>query len=171
MTGVTGVKGVEAVRGENGGRIVVGVDGSEPSLKALRWAAGQAALTGDALHAVISWEYPATWATALPGVPPEFEPEQIAKKILDESLAKALDPDTAAATTRTVVPGNPAQTLIELAEGASLLVVGDRGYSGFKAAFMGSVSTNVAQHAPCPVVVVRGRTADAPPTTCHPTAA
>ena len=139
------------------GRIVVGVDGSEPSLKALKWAARQAALTGDSLHAVISWEYPATWATVVPGVPLEFDPQQLARQILDESLAKALAPETAAAVTRTVVAGNPAQNLIDQAEGASLLVVGDRGYSGFKAAVLGSVSSNVAQHAPCPVVVVRGK--------------
>lgn len=139
-----------------GGRIVVGVDGSGPSLKALKWAAAQAALTGDSLHAVISWEYPASWATLMPGVPPEFDPERLAKQILDQSLAEALAPEQAAATTRTVVSGNPAQALIDQAAGAELLVVGDRGHSGFKAAVLGSVSTNVTQHAPCPVVVVRG---------------
>ncbi|GHB01863.1 universal stress protein [Streptomyces termitum] len=142
-----------------GGRIVVGVDGSEPSLKALKWAAAQAALTGDTLHAVISWEYPASWATLMPGVPPEFDPEQLARQILDQSLEQALTPEEAAAATRTVVGGNAAQALIDQAEGAALLVVGDRGYSGFKAAVLGSVSSNVAQHAPCPVVVVRGETA------------
>ncbi|MET9956936.1 universal stress protein [Streptomyces sp. NPDC006339] len=144
----------------SGGRIVVGVDGSEPSLKALRWAARQAALTGDSLHAVITWEYPASWATAMPGVPQGFDPERLAKEILDESLAKALTPAEAAAVTRTVAAGNPSQILVEQAEGASLLVVGDRGHSGFKAAVLGSVSTNVAQHAPCPVVVVRGKVAE-----------
>ncbi|MEU8618158.1 universal stress protein [Streptomyces sp. NPDC048623] len=139
-----------------GGRIVVGVDGSAPSLKALKWAAGQAALTGDSLHAVIGWEFPASWATLMPGVPPEFDPERLAKQILDESLAKALPPETVATVTRTIVGGNAAQALIDQAEGASLLVVGARGYSGFKAAALGSVSSNVTQHAPCPVVVVRG---------------
>ncbi|MET9620105.1 MULTISPECIES: universal stress protein [unclassified Streptomyces] len=138
------------------GRIVVGVDGSEQSLKALAWAAAQAALTGDSLQAVIGWEYPASWATLMPGVPPEFDPEQLAKQILDESLEQALAPEVAATVTRTVVGGNAAQALVDQAAGASLLVVGDRGHSGFKAAVLGSVSTNVAQHAPCPVVVVRG---------------
>ncbi|MEU4267991.1 universal stress protein [Streptomyces sp. NPDC026092] len=137
------------------GRIVVGVDGSEPSLKALKWAAGQAALTGDSLQAVIGWEYPASWSAA-PGVPPDFDPEQLAHQILDEALSGALTPEAAAAVTRTVVGGNPAQALVDQAEGASLLVVGDRGHAGFKAAVLGSVSTRVTQHAPCPVVVVRG---------------
>ncbi|MFF9339076.1 MULTISPECIES: universal stress protein [unclassified Streptomyces] len=139
-----------------GGRIVVGVDGSEPSLKALKWAAAQAALTGGTLHAVIGWEYPASWATLMPGVPPEFDPERLAKQILDQSLEQALTPSEAAGVTRTVVGGNAAQALVDQAEGAELLVVGDRGYSGFKAAVLGSVSSNVTQHAPCPVVVVRG---------------
>ncbi|MFF5919317.1 universal stress protein [Streptomyces flavochromogenes] len=137
------------------GRIVVGVDGSEPSLKALRWAAGQAALTGDSLQAVIGWEYPASWAAA-PGVPPDFDPQHLAEQSLDESLAKVLDPAVAVGVTRTVVSGNPAQALIDQAAGASLLVVGDRGHTGFKAAVLGSVSSRVTQHAPCPVVVVRG---------------
>ncbi|MFB7372649.1 universal stress protein [Streptomyces sp. NPDC056222] len=137
------------------GRIVVGVDGSEQSLKALRWAAGQAALTGDSLQAVMGWEYPASWATA-PGVPPDFHPEQLAEQSLDEALSQALDPAVAAGVTRTVVSGNPAQALVDQAEGASLLVVGDRGHAGFKAAVLGSVSTRVTQHAPCSVVVVRG---------------
>ncbi|MFG3347635.1 universal stress protein [Streptomyces sp. NPDC048018] len=143
-----------------GGRIVVGVDGSASSLKALRWAARQASLTGDSLHAVISWEYPASWATLMPGVPPESDPEELARQILDGSLAKVLPAGTAATTTRTVVSGNPSQALVDQAAGASLLVVGDRGHSGFKAAVLGSVSTNVTQHAPCPVVVVRGETTE-----------
>ncbi|MFB8080601.1 universal stress protein [Streptomyces sp. NPDC056013] len=143
------------------GRIVVGVDGSEPSLRALKWAAGQAALTGDSLQTVISWEYPATWASLMPGVPPEFDPEQLAKQILDESIDQTLSPREAAAVARTVVGGNAPQALLDAAKGASLLVVGDRGYSGFKAAVLGSVSSHVTQHASCPVVVVRGEPADA----------
>ncbi|MFE5589019.1 universal stress protein [Streptomyces sp. NPDC056549] len=142
-----------------GGRIVVGVDGSEPSLKALTWAAAQAALTGDSLEAVISWEYPAVWAGMIPGgIPLQFDPEQLSGQILDAALDATLTPEAAAGTTRTVVGGNAAQALVDAAKGADLLVVGDRGYSGFKAAVLGSVSSHVAQHAPCPVVVVRGGT-------------
>ncbi|MEU0283186.1 universal stress protein [Streptomyces sp. NPDC088147] len=139
------------------GTIVVGVDGSEPSLKALRWAVRQAKLTGDEVGAVIGWEYPATgWAGMLPGMPPEFEPEQLAWQILDEALDRTLDADVAAVIERRVVSGPAAQVLLDSSEGASLLVVGDRGYSGFKAALLGSVSLHVTQHAKCPVVVVRG---------------
>ncbi|MCS0635305.1 universal stress protein [Streptomyces sp. LP05-1] len=144
------------------GRIVVGVDGSEPSLAALRWAAGQSALTGEPLQAVIAWEYPATsWAGMAPGgpvpmPPPDFDPEDLARRTLDEALKTTLDPAVAAAVERRAVNGHAAQALLESAEGASLLVVGDRGHSGFRAALLGSVSLHVTQHAPCPVVVVRG---------------
>ncbi|MCQ6552286.1 universal stress protein [Streptomyces sp. C10-9-1] len=141
------------------GRIVVGVDGSEPSVKALRWAVRQAGLSGETLEAVISWEYPAAgWAAMVPSLPPDFDPEQMASKILDDTLERTLGAEAAASVQRTVVVGNPAQALMERAEGADLLVVGDRGYSGFKAALLGSVGLHLSQHAPCPVVVVRGGT-------------
>jgi nucleotide-binding universal stress UspA family protein len=138
------------------GRIVVGVDGSEPSIRALRWAARQAGLTGDALEAVISWEYPAAgWATMVAAIPADFDPQKLAAQVLDETLEQTLG-DEAAAVTRTVLIGNPAQALMDRSDGASLLVVGDRGYSGFKATLLGSVGLHLTQHAPCPVVVVRG---------------
>ncbi|MEU0087671.1 universal stress protein [Streptomyces sp. NPDC006274] len=138
------------------GRIVVGVDGSEPSIRALRWAARQAGLTGDALEAVISWEYPAAgWATMVAAIPADFDPQALAGQVLDETLEQTLG-DEAAAVTRTVLIGNPAQALMDRSDGASLLVVGDRGYSGFKATLLGSVGLHLTQHAPCPVVVVRG---------------
>ncbi|WP_432248657.1 universal stress protein [Streptomyces sanyensis] len=141
------------------GRIVVGVDGSEPSVKALRWAVRQAGLSGETLEAVISWEYPAAgWAAMVPSLPPDFDPEEMASKILDDTLERTLGAEAAASVQRTVVVGNPAQALMERAEGADLLVVGDRGYSGFKAALLGSVGLHLSQHAPCPVVVVRGGT-------------
>lgn len=102
------------------GTIVVGVDGSEPSLKALRWAVRQAKLTGDDVGAVIGWEYPATgWAGMLPGMPPEFEPEQLAWQILDEALDKTLEADVAAVVERRVVSGPAAQVLLDASEGAS----------------------------------------------------
>lgn len=144
------------------GRIVVGVDGSEPSVEALRWAVRQAGLSGETLEAVISWEYPAAgWASMVPALPPDFDPEQMAAKILDDTLEQTLGAQAAAAVERTVLVGNPAQALMDRAQGASLVVVGDRGYSGFKAALLGSVGLHLSQHAPCPVVVVRGTTATA----------
>ncbi|PWS46130.1 universal stress protein UspA [Streptomyces sp. ZEA17I] len=138
------------------GRIVVGVDGSDPSIKALHWAVRQAELTGDTVEAVNSWEYPATsWASMMPGLPEDFDPQALATVSLNEALEEALGQEGAAAVTKVVVIGNPAQTLLDRARGASLLVVGARGRSGLKATLLGSVSLHVTQHAPCPVTVVR----------------
>ncbi|MFC9798845.1 universal stress protein [Streptomyces bacillaris] len=138
------------------GRIVVGVDGSDPSIKALHWAVRQAELTGDTVEAVNSWEYPATsWASMMPGLPEDFDPQALATVSLNEALEETLGEEGAAAVTKIVVIGNPAQTLLDRARGANLLVVGARGRSGLKATLLGSVSLHVTQHAPCPVTVVR----------------
>ncbi|MEW1612186.1 MULTISPECIES: universal stress protein [unclassified Streptomyces] len=138
------------------GRIVVGVDGSDPSIRALHWAVRQAELTGDTVEAVNSWEYPATsWASMMPGLPEDFDPQALATVSLNEALEEALGAEGAAAISRIVVIGNPAQTLLDRARGASLLVVGARGRSGLRATLLGSVSLHVTQHAPCPVTVVR----------------
>ncbi|MFJ8753862.1 universal stress protein [Streptomyces sp. NPDC102441] len=138
------------------GRIVVGVDGSDPSIKALHWAVRQAELTGDTVEAVNSWEYPATtWASMTPGMPEDFDPQAVATVALNEALEEALGAEGAAAVEKIVVIGNPAQSLLERSKGANLLVVGARGYSGFRATLLGSVSLHVTQHATCPVTVVR----------------
>ncbi|MFI0930148.1 universal stress protein [Streptomyces sp. NPDC021019] len=138
------------------GRIVVGVDGSDSSIKALHWAVRQAELTGASVEAVNSWEYPATsWASMMPGMPEDFDPQALATVSLTEALEEALDAEGAAAVTKVVVIGNPAQALLDRARGADLLVVGARGHTGLKATLLGSVSLHVTQHAPCPVTVVR----------------
>ncbi|MFG2925541.1 universal stress protein [Streptomyces sp. NPDC048305] len=139
------------------GRIVVGVDGSDPSLKALHWAVRQAGLTGDTVEAVNSWEYPATsWTSMMPGMPEDFDPQAVATVALTEALEEALGAAGAAAIQKIVVIGNPAQSLLDRSEGANLLVVGARGRSGLKATLLGSVSLHVTQHATCPVTVVHG---------------
>ncbi|WP_405188281.1 universal stress protein [Streptomyces anulatus] len=138
------------------GRIVVGVDGSDSSIKALHWAVRQAELTGATVEAVNSWEYPATnWASMMPGMPEDFDPQALATVSLTEALEEALGAEGAAAVSKVVVIGNPAQALLDRAKGADLLVVGARGHTGLKATLLGSVSLHVTQHAPCPVTVVR----------------
>jgi len=57
-----------------------------------------------------------------------------------------------------VAEGSPGHALVEAAKGAELLVVGNRGRGGFAGALFGSVSLHCVSHAPCPVVVVRGKT-------------
>jgi nucleotide-binding universal stress UspA family protein len=143
------------------GRIVVGVDGSEPSLQALRWAARQAALTGANLEAVIAWELPSAYGWGIPGVPEDVDFQEPAARALAEAVSAALPPDQAQGVTQTVVLGNPAQVILDRGEDADLIVVGVRGHGTFRATLLGSVSHSVTSHASCPVVVVRGEPAKA----------
>jgi nucleotide-binding universal stress UspA family protein len=144
----------------SGQRIVVGVDGSPSSKAALKWAVRQAALTGSTVEAVIAWHFPPMYGGY--GVVPvsAVEPanfDEIAAKALNEAVAEVVDPASSVRISTTVAEGNPAQVLLDAAEGADLLVVGSRGHGGFTGALLGSVSQHCAGHSPCPVVIIRGK--------------
>jgi nucleotide-binding universal stress UspA family protein len=138
------------------GTIVVGIDGSEGSLAALRWAADEARLRHARLEVVVSWQYPALSTIPAFGVlPPADEMSDEAKRGLtallhDEGLAD--DPDLE--VTEAVLQGPAGAALLEAAADADLLVVGSRGHGGFTGLLLGSVSHQCVTHATCPVVVV-----------------
>jgi nucleotide-binding universal stress UspA family protein len=88
-----------------GSRIVVGVDGSPSSEQALRWAAEQARLTGQELHAVITWEFPVTYG-ALP-VPDGVDWAEESRAILQKTVANALPDVEARQVVQHVVHGAP----------------------------------------------------------------
>ncbi len=135
-------------------RIVVGVDGSESSRHALRWAARQAQLTGANLEVVITWELPTTFGW-VPPYPSDFNPAGDAQQAADEEVNAALSsyPDVEAQTT--VVEGHPAPTLVEASRGAELLVLGSRGHGEFAGMLLGSVTQHLVSTAHCPVLVWR----------------
>ncbi len=141
--------------GDARARIVVGVDGSEGSGQALRWAARQAGFTGAVVEAVIAWELPAFfgWAPAVPGGDYDFA--GAARQVLTETLAQVFGSALPAGLRTRVVEGHPAQVLVEASQGAELLVVGSRGYGGFADALLGSVSTYCVHHAQCPLTIIR----------------
>lgn len=133
-------------------RIVVGVDGSDSSEHALRWALRQAALTGSVIDAVMAWEWPNTFGWA-PPVEQDFE--SLAAQVLTDTVAKVAGPDSSIEVRLTVAEGNAARVLLHSAKGADLLVVGNRGHGGFTGTLLGSVSQHCVQHATCPVLVWR----------------
>jgi len=140
-------------------RIVAGIDGSESSASALRWAIRQAALTGAAVDAVIAWHYPdlASSGIAVGAVEPTYEIfRENAEKIVADAISSTVDPASDVQVSARVAQGHAAQVLLDASAGASLLVVGSRGHGGFAEALLGSVSQHCVQHALCPVVVVRG---------------
>jgi nucleotide-binding universal stress UspA family protein len=135
------------------GRLVVGVDGSESSVAALRWAARVAPALGVQIDVVITWSYPATYGTA--GGVTDWRPDQDAATVIDAVLGRVFG-DGRPAGLRTILrEGHAAHVLVEASRGASLLVVGSRGYGGFSGLLLGSVSRYCAEHAFCPVVVDR----------------
>ncbi len=144
----------------DGGRIVVGVDGSEESRAALRWAATEARIRAAELLVVHAW-----WAL------PELvltEAADRGRAVAETSQASGLVDEFVLQTlggtggglviTCTAIQGVTAATaLLEAAEGAELLVLGSRGLGGFRGLLLGSVSQQCVHHAPCPVVVIRSR--------------
>jgi len=135
-------------------RIVVGVDGSESSRHALRWAARQAQFTGASLEVVITWELPTTFGW-VPPYPSDFNPAGDAQQAADEEVSSALRdyPDVVAQTT--VVEGHPAPTLVQASRGAELLVLGSRGHGEFAGMLLGSVTQHLVTNSHCPVLVWR----------------
>ena len=136
------------------GRIVVGVDGSSHSEEALRWALGQARLTGQPVDAVISWRIPNVGVDGA-GVLLALDWEGDATRTLEKTVAEAVNPPDADRVAQRVVQGHPAQVLLDAAADAALLAVGSRGRGGFTGMLLGSVSQHVVARAACPVVVVR----------------
>jgi nucleotide-binding universal stress UspA family protein len=138
------------------GTIVVGVDGSEGSIAALRFAVEEAKVRGAEVRAVNAWHVPPAvygsgWAPA--GV--DFDEF---RKLAEDALAQSLEDAGAAAAEVTVTPvlreGQPADVLCAEAEHADMIVVGSRGLGGFRGLLLGSVSQQVVHHARCPVVVM-----------------
>lgn len=133
-------------------KIVVGVDGSDASVQALRFAARLAPALDARVHAVACWDFPQMYAGY---VPPDFEAFQAAAaKTLAESLDKAFGPDAPEDISQELIRGPAPAKLVEAGAGAAMLVVGRRGHGGFRGMHLGSVSSACVSHADCPVLVV-----------------
>ncbi|QDY90471.1 universal stress protein [Arthrobacter sp. UKPF54-2] len=141
--------------GEARFRIVAGVDGSAPSRLALEWAVTEARLRHGEVRAVTAWEFPPV-TVGMEGLihDPDVFP-QTARRLQNEAL-KRVDSE-GVPVIGDVVQGNAAAMLLGAAEDADLVVVGSRGLGGFAGLLLGSVSSQVLHHSPCPVLVVRTR--------------
>lgn len=142
-------------------RIVVGIDGSASSTAALHWAMSQAHTTGGPVEVVIAWEEPASYGFSYGMAVAMYESdsyEDLAQKVLDGVIADATadDPDHSVRLAGKVIQGHPAQTLLNEAKGADLLVLGRHGHGHGKLTglLLGSVSDHCLRHSSCPVVLV-----------------
>lgn len=145
--------------------LVVGVDGSEPSLRAVDWAADEAALRRVPLRVVYAslWEFPpvleAARAEETPAggaVPGKPEEQVRAEDIVEAAARRARVRHPGLPISRAALPEEPEDALVRESRNASALVVGARGRSGVANLLLGSVSLFVAAYADCPVIVVRG---------------
>lgn len=139
--------------------IVVGVDGSESSQRALRWGWFLAQSTGCTLEAVAAWDPAGAygWATfGMASMPADWDPMGDTRKGLDHAIDGAFGAEPPPTLTRTVREGNAAKVLLEAGRNVRMIVVGNRGHGGFAGLLLGSVSSACVEHAGCPVVVVHG---------------
>lgn len=135
-------------------RIIVGVDGSEQSIDALREAAKVADAFHGTVEAIIVWEP----VLLLEGYyPPDYPtPRDEAERLLDQTVATAFPVATPPGLTTVALEGTAARVLIDESRRADLLVLGSRGRGGFAGLLLGSVSRACASHAHCPVLIMHG---------------
>lgn len=141
-------------------RIVVGVDGSEQSIAALRFARKLAPPFGAVIQAVSTWDYPPEYAGYVPLGSDNFE--EITHKHLDSAVQAAFGENPPEGLEKHVIFSHPSKGLVKAAEGAVMLVLGRRGHGTFRGLLMGSVSGACVAHAKCPVLVVEGSTGEMP---------
>jgi nucleotide-binding universal stress UspA family protein len=134
--------------------IVVGVDGSESSQRAVLYAAELSRALNVPMRVITTWDFPAMLIGATGKG--SWSPEGDARHIQSNALERAFH-GTLPANVRTAILEGPAnRVLIHESKNAHMLVVGNRGREGFTGMLLGSVSAACAQHAHCPVVIVRG---------------
>ena len=133
------------------GRIVVGVDGSDPSLRALAKAVSLASSLNTSVQIVTTWKYFAAYADISIS---EWSPENDATEIMNGALDQQFGAVLPGWVSTSSLEGNAAQKLIDASEGAEMLVVGSRGHGGVVGLLLGSVSSACAEKAHCPVLVV-----------------
>ena len=138
--------------------IFVGVDGSTHSQTALDWAMREAGIRHVPLTVITVHEVAASgWGGSLEFPADEIMREEARKAVqeaVDQTTAQLADAAPPEITVQALI-GQPAPLLIEASEAADLLVVGSRGSGGFARLLLGSVSTQVAEHARCPVTIIR----------------
>lgn len=147
--GDTPMKLAEATPGPAEGRIVVGVDGSAMSAKALRYGADLADLTGSMLQVVVVYN-------GLPGFGFTTCIDQDSAETLARDALNSVHASHPSVVTKgEIIYGVAGPSLCEVCEHAEVIVVGTRGRGRVACALLGSVSEYVMHHAPCTTIVVR----------------
>lgn len=137
-------------------KVVVGVDGSPASVKAVVWATHEAKLRNSEIEILHSWSMPFV-VDPMAMMPMMFPVEEMvadAKKVVAGAVEIIAGIDAKARVITRIERGSASEHLITAGKSADLLVVGSRGHGGFAGLLLGSVAQQVANHATCPVVIV-----------------
>jgi nucleotide-binding universal stress UspA family protein len=150
--------------------VLVGVDGSDDALRAVRWAAREAARRQLPLRLVhaFSWVAQPDFDTLARGEHYRDMLLEQARQRLATAAQVALELQPELAVQQQLIVGYPAEVLADEARRARLLVLGDRGLSRIEGVLVGSTAAAMAAHAVCPIVVVRGAELDAEATRTLP---
>lgn len=134
------------------GTIVVGVDGSPSANAATEWAAQEAELRHAKLDLVHAWNYPNLGYGGYVAVLEDFEKD--AGAVLEQVAEEVRKAHPDLELQSTLVQGPTAQSIIEKAKQADMVVVGSRGKGGFTGLLLGSVGQQLVHHCPAPVVII-----------------
>jgi nucleotide-binding universal stress UspA family protein len=134
--------------------IVVGVDGSPGSGRALRWALAEANRSGAELEAVTVWTWDGLEGPMLAATNPAAQRDHADQVSAHEVQTAVAEAGTPARVNRTVVEGHPVRELISASRHARLLVLGSHGHGRLHRAVLGSISAACARRARCPVVII-----------------
>ena len=142
-------------------RILVGVDGSEKSIAALKWAAELASTNGAEVEVVTAWQTPfPTFELVAIGLNLDLSemndrPEHIAEYRLEKSIVGAYGTANPVGVVGRVEEGYPSLVMVERSKEADLLVLGNRGHSPVIETLLGSVSLHCLTYSHCPVTIVK----------------
>lgn len=140
--------------------VIVGVDGSQSSLRAAQWAVTEAAIRGCAVRMISAYQTPANWlgmsealgATMATTISVD-DLRSYSDSILSDTLASLEVPEGVEVVCDPQL-GQAADVLVQASKSADLLVVGSRGHGGFGSVLLGSTGLHCVHHSRCPVVVV-----------------
>lgn len=133
--------------------VVAGIDGSDESQRALRWAVEYVQKVGGLVHAITVWHQPVQFGYRLPTSDSELETR--ARQQL-ESAVEAVRGEFPSVDVRSrLIRGHVVDELVGLSPQADMMVLGNKGHGAFTGMMVGSVALKLVHHARCPVLVVR----------------